>query len=174
MPDNTPTPANVQIRPATAADLPAINSIYNHYVLHSTCTYQDEPETLENRQLWWNRHGPAHPVTVAIGETGQIIGWASLSPFHARSAYRFTVENSIYLHHDFHRRGIGGLLLADLIVRARALGYRTIIAGIDADQPGSVALHSRFNFIEVGHLRRVGYKFGKWLDVLYLQLDLPA
>src|SRR5690348_15531780 len=102
------------LRAATAADLGAINNIYNYYVLHSTCTYQEEPETLEGRREWFERHGDRHPVIVAEAG-GQVLGWGSLSAYHARSAYRHTVENSVYVHHQHHRRGIGSLLLRELI-----------------------------------------------------------
>src|SRR5580658_6074865 len=115
------------VRLATESDLAAINDIYNHYVLHSTCTYEDEPEALEDRRRWFSRHGGQHPVIVAEAE-GQVVGWGSLSAYHARSAYRHTVENSVYVHHQHQRRGLGSLLLQELIVRARGLGHRAIIA----------------------------------------------
>src|SRR5512146_1314220 len=93
------TPAvPMHIRLAIAADLPAVNAIYNHYVLKSTCTYQDEPTTESERIAWFDSHGPQHPVTVAVDDGGQIVGWGSLSPFRRRSAYRFTVEDSVYVH----------------------------------------------------------------------------
>ena len=161
----------IAIRPATADDLAAINSIYNHYVLHSTCTYQEVPETMEDRVAWLARHGPQHPVTIATLD-GAVVGWGSLSPFHSRCAYRRTVENSVYVAHTHHRRGIGKLLLADLIERARAIGYHTIIAGIDGDQPGSIALHAAMGFEPVAFLKEVGYKFDRWLNVRYMQLML--
>src|SRR5215469_5254412 len=164
---------SLQIRPATESDLVAINDIYNHYVLHSTCTYQEEPELIEDRRRWFSHHGEKHPVIVAVTE-GRVAGWGSLSAFHARSAYRHTVENSIYVHHEQHRRGIGSLLLEDLIARCRNLGHRVIIAGIDGEQAASVALHTKFGFEKVGHLKKVGFKFGRWLDVIYMQLSLPA
>src|SRR5205085_8803187 len=134
------------IRLATDADLAAINDIYNHYVPTSTCTYQEEPETMEARQIWFHRHGPKYPVTVAEID-GAIVGWGSLSPYHTRSAYRFSVENSVYVRQDMQRHGIGAALLADLIERARAAGHRTIIADIDSEQTRSIALHERFGFI---------------------------
>jgi phosphinothricin acetyltransferase len=158
----------LHIRPATAADLGAINDIYNHYVLHSTCTYQEEPSTADERAAWFAAHGPRHPVTVAES-AGVVVGWGSLSRFHARSAYRFTVENSVYVRHDLHRRGIGRALLDDLIDRAAAAGHRSIMALIDASQAGSVSLHRRCGFETVGHLKQVGFKFGRWGDVLYMQ-----
>lgn len=159
------------IRPATESDLVAINDIYNHYVLHSTCTYQEEPESLENRRQWFQHHGRQHPVIVSESD-GQLTGWGSLSAFHQRSAYRHTVENSVYIHHNHHRRGIGSLLLQELITRARNLGHRAIIAGIDADQAASVALHQKFHFEHVGRLKHVGFKHGRWLDVIYMELLL--
>jgi phosphinothricin acetyltransferase len=161
------------IRSATEFDLAAINDIYNQYVLHSTCTYQEEPEPLEGRRRWFRCHGDKHPVIVA--EAGsQMVGWGSLSAYHARCAFRHTVENSVYVHPQHLRHGIGSLLLQELIVRARSLGHRAIIAGIDAEQTASVALHSRFHFEKVGHFKRVGFKFGRWLDVIYMELILEA
>lgn len=161
----------IAVRPATSADLEAINTIYNHYVLHSTCTYQTEPETSEDRRTWFDRHGPVHPVIVA--EAGSaVLGWGSLSPFHARSAYVHTVEDSVYVRHDVQRQGIGRVLLENLIQRARDLGHHTIVGIIDAKQPPSIALHATRGFVEVGHLRQAGFKFGEWLDVIYMQLML--
>jgi len=159
------------IRVAREADLTAINDIYNHYVLNSTCTYQEEPETIDDRRRWFQHHGAKHPIIVAELDK-KIIGWGSLSPYHARSAYRYSTENSVYVRHDYHRRGIGSALLADLISRARALEHRAIIAGIDADQTASAALHAKFGFERVGCLKQVGLKFGRWLDVIYMELLL--
>lgn len=159
------------LRLATAADLPAINTIYNHYVLHSNCTYQEEPETLEDRHRWFTRRGPGHPVTV-VQLNGHVVGWGALSSFHSRAAYQHTVENSVYVHHEHHRRGLGSILLEDLIQRAEGLGHHAIIAGIDAGQIASIALHEKYQFQHVGHFREVGFKFGHWLDVVYMQLTL--
>ena len=156
------------IRLATPADLPAINFIYNYYVIHSTCTYQTEPSTAEQRQVWFAAHGLEYPVTV-VEEAGEVVGWGSLSRFHTRSAYRPTVENSVYVRHDRLAQGIGRLLLEDLIRQAEALGYHSIMALISADQEPSIHLHDRLGFVTVGHLREVGKKFDRWLDVVYMQ-----
>lgn len=161
----------ITIRLATAADLPEINAIYNHFVLCSTCTYQLEPSTAEERAQWFEAHGEEHPATVAVVD-GRIVGWGSLSRFHARAAYNRTVENSVYVHHQWHRKGIGRALLKDLIERARTLGHHTIIAGISADQAASVELHRVFGFEKVAHLKQVGHKFNRWLDVVYMQYML--
>jgi phosphinothricin acetyltransferase len=159
------------LRPATEADLAPINDIYNHYVLHSTCTYQEQPERIEDRQKWFRHHGEKHPVIVATADT-RVVGWASLSAYHPRSAYRYTVENSIYVHHEHLRRGVGSLLLQELIDLSRRLGHRAIIAGIDGEQAASVALHAKFQFDNVGRFKRVGFKFGRWLDVIFMELML--
>ena len=160
--------SGILIRPARVEDLPIINEIYNHYVLHSTCTYQTEPETMESRRAWFDHHGEKHPITVAE-ESGQIVGWGSLSRFHPRAAYSQTVENSVYVDHRLHRRGIGRSLLADLIDRAERIGHHAISAGIDGEQSPSVALHAALGFEQVGYLKQVGFKFGRWLDVIYME-----
>jgi L-amino acid N-acyltransferase len=160
------------IRLATATDLPAINDIYNYYVARSTCTYQLEPEPQASREAWFQHHSPdKYPVTVAESD-GQILGWGSLSKFRDRAAYDGTVEASVYIHHDHHRRGLGRALLLDLIERARVAGFHTLIGGCSADQSASLALQESLGFARVAHFKEVGYKFGQWLDVIFLQLML--
>jgi L-amino acid N-acyltransferase len=161
----------INIRLATAADLPAINDIYNYYVARSTCTYQEQPDTIDDRSAWFTNRTAKHPVTVAE-MSGEIVGWGSLSPFRSRTAYLHTVENAVYVAHTHHRYGIGRMILADLINRARAAGHHVIIAAIDAEQQGSIALHAALGFQHAGQLREVGQKFGRWLDVHYMQLTL--
>jgi L-amino acid N-acyltransferase len=160
------------IRLATAADLPAINDIYNYYVPRSTCTFQLEPETLEARQAWFIAHPlDQYPVTVAeLG--GEVVGWGSLSKFRDRAAYAPTVEASVYIRHDLHRRGIGRILLEDLIQRARALGFHSLLGGASGDQHASIALQEALGFTRVAHFKEIGYKFGQRLDVVFLQLML--
>lgn len=160
-----------RIRPATIQDLPVINDIYNYYVVHSTCTYQTDPETPESRREWFARHDAAHPVIV-VEQGGQVVAWGSLTHLHSRQAYRFTVEDSIYVRHDMHRRGIGQAILLELIKSAKSQGYHSIIAIISADQAASVELHRKNGFVEVGRLREVGRKFDRWLDVVYMQIVL--
>ena len=161
----------LQIRLATEADLPIINDIYNHYVVNSTCTYQMEPERMEDRLKWFAAHGPKHPVTV-VEIDGKVLGWGSLSQFHRRAAYQNTVENSIYIHHEHRRKGLGAAILAHQIRRAREIGHHTILAIIDSDQAGSIGLHERFGFSRAAHLKQLGFKFNRWLDVVYMQLLL--
>lgn len=167
--------STLTIRPAVEADLPAVREIYNHYVATSTCTFQVEPDTEAERLEWFRERTAAHPVVVAE-IAGEVIGWASLSPWKGRCAYRFSVEASVYVRHDCHRRGIGRALLADVVERAKALGHRTVIGGACTEQAASLALQRSLGFEPVGCFRAVGYKFGRWLDVAYLQLvlDPPA
>lgn len=161
------------IRLARAEDLDAVNAIYNHYVRCSTCTYQETPESIAGRREWFAHHDAAHPVTIAEAN-GQIVGWGSLSPYHARSAYRYTVEDSVYVDPAFQGCGIGSALLRDMVERARTLGHHVIIAGIDASQTASLGLHAKFGFEQVGYMREVGFKYDRWLDVIYMELRLRA
>ena len=159
------------IRLAAESDLRAIEEIYSYYIPRSTCTYEEAVAPFDARVAWFEHHGPRHPVTVAELD-GRVVGWGSLSEFRDRSAYRFTCEDSVYVRHDHHGRGIGSALLADLIERARALGYHTIIAGADGEQATSIALHRKFGFEACAHFKQVGFKFQRWLDVVFLQLML--
>jgi L-amino acid N-acyltransferase len=159
---------HITIRPAMQSDAEAINTIYNHYVLHSTCTYQEQSETLDGRIAWLDHHGSSHPVLVAVA--GDIVvGWASISPFHARTAFRLTVENAVYVHPDHPRQGIGKRLMTALLEAARLAGHHCVVAVIDSGQEASIALHMHLGFVESGKLREVGLKFGRSLDLVYLQ-----
>jgi L-amino acid N-acyltransferase YncA len=156
------------LRAAIFGDLASINAIYTHSVLHSTATYQTEPSADAERAAWFAAHGSQHPVIVAEID-GRVVGWGSLSPFHQRGAFNRTVEESVYIHHDFHRRGIGKAILSDLLAQAKALGHHRVIAAISGDQEPSLALHRQLGFVECGRLSEVGFKFGRWLDLVYLE-----
>ena len=160
----------ITIRPATEADLPGILEIYNDAVLHTTATYDYEPRTLEQRRQWFEDHQrDNYAVFVAVDDTGRNVGWSALNPYHARPGYRFTTENSVYIAADRRGQGIGKQLLEPLIDAARARGLHVIIAAIDATNEASIRLHTRFGFEQVGHFKQVGFKFGRWLDVVYLE-----
>ena len=158
------------IRPATHADLPGILEIYNDAVLHTTATYDYEPRTLEHRQQWFEeRQRDGYPVLVAADASGRVGGWSALNPFHARIGYRFTSENSVYVAADLRGQGLGKLLLAPLLEAAKARGLHAIIAAIDAANEPSLRLHAAFGFEKVGHFKQTGFKFGRWLDVVYME-----
>lgn len=162
------------LRIATEADLPAINDIYNYYVLHSTCTYQLEPETMADRLAWYREHSPEKYPVIVADRGGEIGGWGSLSKYHKRAGYAPTVEFSFYVRHDLHRRGIGRTILADLIKRARAAGFHSLLGGVSSEQTASLALQESLGFRRVAHFIEVGQKFGRRLDVIYLQLILDG
>ena len=167
-----------QIRPARREDCPGILEIYNHAVLHTTATYDYEPRSLEHRQEWFDAHQrDEFPICVAedfSADTPSIVGWSSLSRYHDRPGFRHTAEDSIYVAADRRGLGLGSRLLAPLIPAAKARGLHAILAAIDASNEASLRLHSRFGFQKVGHLREVGFKFGRWLDVATLELLLPT
>ncbi len=161
----------ITLRHATAADLPFIAGVMNHYIATSTCTFHLEPRSPEDYAAWLSDRTDAHPVTVAELD-GDPAGFAYLSPWRPREAYRRSVEGSVYVHPERHRRGVGRALLADLIERARALGHRTLIGGACTEAEASLALQRALGFRTVGVLKDVGYKFGRWLDVEHTQLLL--
>ena len=161
----------ISIRAAAETDCATINAIYNHYVFTSTCTYDLAAMPDAARVEWFRQHGPKQPIIVAELD-GAVVGWGSLSPFRTRPAYGRTVENSVYVHHGCHRKGIGSVLLQRLIELAREHEYHTIIAGVDAEQSGSMKLHENFGFKPSGKFIQVGWKFERWLDVLWYQLML--
>ncbi len=169
-PDRAPLPDPLQtcLRPATRFDLPAISAIYDYYVEHSTCTFALQPKTSAEHAAWLARHSGPYKVIVAT-RAGYVVGWGALSPFHSREGFARTVENSIYVRSDFHRSGLGTALLGQLIFAAEQAGHHAIVAAISADQEASLALHRACGFVERGRLPEVGWKFGRWLDVVYMQ-----
>lgn len=158
------------IRPASTADLPGILEIYNEAVLHTTATYDYEPRTLEQRAAWFEeRTREGYPVFVAVDDAGRVVGWSALNPYHARIGYRFTAENSVYVAADMRGQGIGKMLLPPLIAGAQTKGLHAIIAAIDAENAASIRLHAAFGFEKVGHFKQTGFKFNRWLDVVYME-----
>ena len=162
---------HVSLRDAKESDIDAINDIYNHYVLNSTCTAQTEPEPRAGREQWFDDHSGKYVAIVAECE-GEVVGWGSLSKYHRRYAYWPTTEDSIYIRHDMLHNGIGKTILEELIIRARANGFHSIMGVISSEQLASIKLHERFGFKEVGHLHEVELKFNRWLDVTFMQLML--
>ncbi len=162
---------NIIIKPANAVDLREINSIFNYYVANSTCIWTMISCSEVERKAWYNEHNENMPILVAECN-GRIVGWGALSSFRTAYTNAGTLEDSIYVHHDFHRQGIGSRLLNELIEFARQKGLRSIVANISADQEPSIRLHERFGFQKVAHIHQVGWKFNQWLDAVYFQLLL--
>jgi len=160
----------ITIRPAERSDLPGILEIYNDAVLRTTATYDYEPRTLEHRIQWFEeRRRDDFAMFVAVAEQGLVVGWSALNPYHARIGYRFTTENSVYVSADRRGQGIGKLLMAPLLEAAQARGLHAIIAAIDASNEASIRLHASFGFVQVGHFKETGFKFGRWLDLVYME-----
>jgi phosphinothricin acetyltransferase len=153
---------SISIRLATSADVGEINQIYNHYVRHSTCVWSTTPCSAAERRDWFEEHGDTMPIIVAEPHR-RVVGWAALSSFRAMYTTNGTLEDSVYVHHEFHRRGIGRALLIELIRAWRQRQLCCLLANISADQMASIRLHEELGFEKVAHLRRVGHKFGRWL-----------
>lgn len=160
---------DICVRPAGVGDLPAISAIYNDAVLTTTASFAEEPESLDERRAWFDAHVAAeYPIFVAE-INGEVVGWSSLSQFHARICYRFTAEVSVYVAAPFRGQGIGRCLLPPLLDAARVRGLHTLFAGVTADNAASLRLHASCGFVPIGQFREVGFKFGRWLDVIALQ-----
>lgn len=164
--------APTTVRAATEADLPAINQIYNYYVPRSACTFDLEPPSAEWRAEWF-RERKAGGYPVLVGERrGVVAGWASLSPWKAKPAYRTTADESIYIDERFHGQGIGRSLVAALLAEAAACEIEVVMAVIVACQAASLGLHRSMGFRDVGLFPRMGFKLGEWHDIVYTQLQI--
>lgn len=164
----------IQIRKAVEKDLEEMLAIYNDIILNTTAVYDYKPHTMEMRQQWFRtKQEQGFPVFVAE-ENGKVVGFSSIGPFRAWAAYKYSVENSIYVAADQRGKGIGKLLMPPLIQAAEQLNMHTILAGIDAGNDASIQLHQKFGFEEVAHFKQVGFKFGRWLDLKFLQLVLKT
>ena len=160
----------ITYRPATHHDQTAILDIYNEAVLNTTATFDTEERTMEKQLLWFASHRERHPVLVAE-ELGQVIGWASLSPWSERSAYDASVEVSVYVHNDHRGKGIGSRLLELITLAGKEAGNHTVISRITSGNEVSIHLHEKLGYRIVGTLKEVGLKFGRYLDVVILQLN---
>ena len=160
------------VRDATEADLPGLVAIYNEVIATSTAIYSSEPVTLANRFEWWRtRVAQGYPVLVAPDASG-VMGFASFGDFRTWPGYRFTVEHSVHVRADCRGQGVGTQLLQALLPRAAACDKHVMIGGVDAANAASIRFHERLGFTQVGHLREVGYKFERWLDLVFLQRRL--
>ena len=160
------------IRPATREDVPALLDIYNWAVLNTTASYDHAPVSLEERQRWFDeKRAGGWPVLVAE-DAGRVLGWSTYGPFRAKVGYRHSVEHSVYVAPEVQGRGLGSALLTPLIEGARAEGRHVMIAGVDAENALSLRFHERHGFRPVGRFSQVGHKFGRWLDLIFLERRL--
>jgi len=179
-------PEHISIRQARESDIPGILDIYNDAILTTTALYTYEPFTLAMMQQWFaEKTAKALPVLVAEDPAGDksstgildpaapaVAGFASYGPFRPWPAYKYSVEHSIYVHKDQRGKGIAKKLLRTLIDHATNANLHTIVAGIDSQNDVSINLHRQFGFKETGQIAQVGYKFGRWLDLVFMQLIL--
>jgi len=163
----------VQLRPAARDDLPAIQSIYAHHVLNGLASFEEVPPTVEEVGRRYDEvRGRGLPWLVAELD-GKVAGYGYCSLYRSRSAYRYSLEDSVYVRPDMQGKGLGGRILTELIARCEGLGYRQIIAVIgDSANAASISLHARLGFLRVGTLRSSGFKFGRWVDSVLMQRPL--
>ncbi|MGF1566916.1 MAG: GNAT family N-acetyltransferase [Nodosilinea sp.] len=152
-----------------------ILDILNHAIINSTALYDYQPRPPASMGPWFEaKRKGGYPVIGAVSAQGTLIGFASYGAFRAWPAYKYTVEHSVYVHHDHRGRGAGESLLRQIILRAREQNYHVIVGGIDADNQASIRLHERLGFAHTGTIKQVGFKFGRWLDLSFYQLILAT
>lgn len=157
------------IRPARDEDLPAILDIYNEAILNTTAIYDYKPHSLEDRAAWLAGKTAAGLPVLVWEEDGAAAGFATFGPFRPWPAYKYSIEHSIYVHKAMRGRHIGSRLLEMLLRLAEERGYAVMVAGIDADNAVSRAMHEKAGFAHTGTIRKAGYKFGRWLDLVFYQ-----
>ena len=163
----------MQLRPAGSADLPAIQAIYAHHVLYGLASFEEVPPPLDELQRRYGERVRRGLPWLVADLAGTLAGYGYCSPYHSRSGYRYTLEDSIYVRQDAHGKGVGSAILRELIVRCELLGYRQLVAVIgDTANAASIKLHARHGFLRAGLLRSVGFKFGRWVDSVVMQRPL--
>lgn len=163
---------DINIRSAEEKDISAILAIINHEILHSTVIYDYEEKSLATQLAWFKQKKKDEmPVLVAVKKK-EVLGFATFGIFRPWAAYQFSIEHSIYIHKNARGMGIGNRLMQELIKIAKVRKYHTMIAGVDTSNEGSYHFHKQFGFKEIGRFEQVGYKFGKWLDLIFMQLFL--
>jgi phosphinothricin acetyltransferase len=154
---------------ASRADLPEILAIYNEVIRNTTAVYFEAPFTAARGESWFDaRKDQGYPFLAARDASG-IVGFGTFGEFRAYHCYRHTVEHSVHVRSDRRGRGVGRALIVELMARARTLGKHVMVAGIDADNRASIGLHESLGFQVAGHLHQVGFKFGRWLDLVFLE-----
>ena len=161
------------LRPAATDDVPAMQEIYAYHVLHGLASFEEEPPSAaELRRRYDDVCGRGLPW-LAADFGGVVLGYGYCAPYRTRSAYRYSLEDSVYVRHGSEGRGVGSAILGELIRRVADAGYRQVIAVIgDSSHAPSINLHARFGFLRVGTLRSVGFKFGRWVDSVIMQRPL--
>jgi L-amino acid N-acyltransferase YncA len=160
------------IRNALESDLSALLEIYNDIILTTTAIYSEEPHTLQMRLDWFNERKQAGFPVIAAEQNGVLVGFATYGKFRVWPCYRFTIEHSLYVHKDSRGQGISKILLQEIISLAKSAGMHALIAGVDSENDISLQLHLKFGFTQVAHFKEVGFKFNRWLDLIFLEMIL--
>ncbi|HMU77669.1 MAG TPA: N-acetyltransferase family protein [Bacteroidia bacterium] len=159
----------IEIRSATADDIPFITEVYNDAIINTTATFDTEVKSIEDRMLWFKNHDGNHPIIVAEND-GVLSGWASLTAWSDRCAYNGTAEVSVYVHKQHRGRGIGKALLEILILKGESKGLHYLLSRIASGNEASIHLHTIFGFRHIGIMKEVGFKFGNYVDVHLMEL----
>lgn len=162
------------IRRATREDIPTILEIFNDNILHSTAIYMYKEQTLEDRLQWFEQKQASDQPLFVFDVDGEVAGYATYGSFRAYPAYQYTVEHSVYVHKEHYKKGIASKLMNAIIEEARVQGVKTMVGCIDKENTASIKIHEKFGFLYSGTIRNAGYKFGKWLDLVFYQLDLDG
>lgn len=157
-----------------AAHGSAILAIFNDAILHSTAFYEYQPRPPESMAAWFRTKEASKFPVIGATSDGELLGFASYGVFRDRAAYKYSVEHSVYVHKDHHRKGVGMALMRRLIASALEQQYHVMVGGIDVANAGSIALHEKLGFTHAGTIRHAGYKFGRWLDLGFYQLVLDT
>ncbi|MDP4177669.1 MAG: N-acetyltransferase family protein [Bacillota bacterium] len=162
------------IRNAEEKDIEDILDIFNYAILNTTAIYEYKIHTLEDRKQWYKEKMQKGYPLLVFEEDNKVVGYATFGSFRAWPAFKYTIEHSVYVHKDYRNRGIGTKLLRELIKTADEKGYATLVAAIDSLNENSIKIHEKIGFKYSGTVTKAGYKFGKWLDLVFYQLELAG
>ena len=162
------------IRPMEERDLPEVLDIYNDIILTNTAVYINEPQSFQEKKQWFEKCKMAGYPLLAFEEGGEVAGFATYSQFRPYPGYKHTMEHSVYVHKAHYQKGIATKLMRELIEIAEAQGVKTLVAGIDGNNKGSVKAHEKLGFEYAGTIKNAGTKFGQWLDLVFYQLHLTG
>jgi len=163
------------IRPCTEKHLPEILEILNEAILHSTALYDYKPRTMDDMNIWYDdKRKGKYPVIGVFDQDMVLLGFASYGFFRSRPAYKYSVEHSVYVRSDKRGKGVGTILLREIVKNAQEQGYHVLVGGIDASNAESIKLHKKVGFVFCGTIKQAGYKFGKWLDLSFYQMILKT
>lgn len=162
------------IRKATKDDIKDILDIYNYAILNTTASYDYKTYTIEMRTKWYNEKIKNNEPIIVFEIEDKVVGLATFGEFRDKPGYKYTIEHSVYVHKDYRNCGIGTKLMKELIKIAREREYKLIVAGIDSENKGSIEMHIKLGFEYAGTIKKAGYKFRRWLDISFYQLELEG